>query len=155
MSPRIRWVIAVLVAAAVFAVVVWLDAVVIKNAQPKPEEVGAFYIRNEGPVLLLAFGSIVIGGAAIAYATLAWWSRSLTASLIFFVGGVAELLVAPALYIYPFDWPYYLNLTLTWWLERTTGPLNAAQILGGALVVSGAIGLYRWAFTRQLALKDA
>ncbi len=82
-------------------------------------------------------------------------ARSLTASLIFFVGGVAELLVAPALYTYPGDWPYYLNLTLTWWTGTTTGPLNAAQIMGGALVVAGVIGFYRWAFTRQLALKDA
>ncbi|HUP82768.1 MAG TPA: hypothetical protein VM284_01095 [Candidatus Limnocylindria bacterium] len=150
---------AVVVAAAVFAVVVWLDAIVVKNAQPppppSPDPDPFMIIRNPGGVLLLAFGSVVVGGAAIVYAALAWWSRSLTASLIFFVGGVAEHLVAPALYIYPLNWPYYLNLTLTWWLERTTGPLNAAHILGGALVVSGALGLYRWAFTRQLALKDA
>ncbi len=153
MSPRVRWVIAVVVAAAVFAVVVWLDAIVVKNAQPPPPD--AFHIRNEGGVLLLAFGSVVVGGAAIVYATLARWSRSLTASLIFFVGGVAELLVAPALYMYPGDWPYYLNLTLTWWTGTTTGPLKAAQIMGGALVVAGAIGFYRWALTRRLALKDA
>ena len=83
MSPRIRWVTAVLVAAAVFAVVVWLDAIVVKNAQPPPPD--NFHVRNEGGVLLLAFGSVVVGGAAIAYASLAWWSRSLTASVIFFV----------------------------------------------------------------------
>ena len=153
MSPRIRWLIAVAIAMIVFAFVVWLDAIIVKNAQPPPPDNAI--IPNPGGVLLLAFGSVVVGGAAILYATLAWWSRSLTASVIFFVGGVAELLVAPALYMYPGDWIYYLNLTLTWWLERTTGPLNAAQILGGALVVSGAMGLYRWAFTRQLALKDA
>ena len=153
MSPRIRWVIAVVVAAAVFAVVVWLDAIVVKNAQPPPPD--ASIIRNPGGVWLLAFGSVVVGGASIAYASLAWWSRSLTASVIFFVGGAAELLVAPTLYMYPGDWPYYLNLSLTWWLDTTSGPVHAAQILGGALVVSGALGLYRWAFTRQLALKDA
>jgi hypothetical protein len=159
MSPRIRWVIAVVVAAAVFAVVVWLDAILVKNAQPlpppSPNPDPFMIIRNPGGVLLLAFGSVVVGGAAIVYAAVAWWSRSLTASLIFFVGGVAELLVAPALYVYQGDWPYYLNLTLTWWIGTTTGPLNAAQIMGGALVVAGAIGFYRWAFTRQLALKDA
>jgi hypothetical protein len=153
MSPRLRWVVAVAIAAIGFAVVVWFDAIVVKNAQPPPPD--PMIIPNPGGVLLLAFGSVAVAGAAILYAGLAWWSRSLTASLIFFVGGVAQLLPAPALYMYPGDWPYYLNMTLDWWLERTTGPLDAAQILGGALVVAGAIGLYRWAFTRQLALKDA
>jgi len=155
MSPRVRWVIAVFAAAVVFGLLVWLDAIVVNNAQPRPEEVGAFYIRNPGGVQLLALGSVAVAAAAILYAGLAWWSRSLTASLIFVVGGAAELLVAPTLYMYPGDWAYYLNLTLTWWLSTTAGPLNAAQILGGALVVAGAIGIYRWAFTRQLALKDA
>jgi hypothetical protein len=153
MSPRVRWLIAFAVAAVVFAVVVWLDAIVVKNAQPPPPD--PMIIPNPGGVLLLAFGSVVAAGAAILYAGLAWWSRSLTASVIFFVAGLAELLPAPALYMYPGDWPYYLNLTLTWWLDTTSGPVRAAQILGGALVVAGAIGFYRWAFTRQLALKDA
>ena len=154
MSPRLRWVVAVAIAAGVFAVVVWLDAVVIKNGPATtPPEAGQIY--NSGGVWLHAVGSVVIAGAAIAFATLAWWSRSLTASVIFFVAGAAELFVAPTLLTFPGDWPYYLNMTLRWWLDTTTGPLNAEQILGGALVVSGAIGLYRWAFTRQLALKDA
>ena len=138
MSPRLRWVVAALIAAAVFAVLVWLDT----NLNP-------------GEAWLHAFGSVAVGGAAILYAGLAWWSRSLTASVIFFVGGAAELLVSPALLTFPGDWPYYLNMTLTWWTDTTTGPVNAAQVLGGALVVAGVIGLYRWAFTRQLALKDA
>jgi hypothetical protein len=141
MSPRVRWVIAVAAAAVVFALIVWFDAVVVKNDTP-------------GGVWLYAVGSIAVAGAAILYAGLAWWSRSLTAGLIFIVGGAAELLVAPILYMFPGDWPYYLNLTLSWWTGLTAGPINAAPILGGALVVAGVIGLYSWATTRRLAVVD-
>jgi hypothetical protein len=56
--------------------------------------------------------------------------------------------------MFPGDWPYYLNLTLSWWTGLTTGPINAAQILGGALIVAGFIGLYSWATTRRLAVVD-
>lgn len=153
MSPRIRWVIAVAVAAVVFTFVVWLDAIVIKNGPATtPPDAGEIY--NPGGVWLRAFGSVTVAGAAILLAGLAWWSRSLTASLIFIVGGAAELLVAPTLYAFPGDWPYYLNLTLSWWTGLTAGPINAAQILGGALVVAGFVGLYSWATTRRVAVVD-
>ena len=151
MSPRVRWVIAVLVAAITFGVLVWFDAEPMKHAQQ--DAAAFFHLANF--MWLYAAAVIVVAGAAVLFAGLTWWSRSLMGSVIFFVGGAAQLLVMPLVFTFTGDWPLGLNLALSWWIQTTSGPLNAAQILGGALVIAGAIGFYRWAFTRQLALKDA
>jgi hypothetical protein len=151
LSPRVRWLIAVFFAAVVFGVLVWFDANMLKNAQ---QEAAAFF-RLANYMWVQAGATVVVAGAVILYAGLAWWARSLVCSIIFFVGGLAELLVLPTVFTFTGDWPLGINLALTWWVTTTSGPLNAAQLLGGALVLAGAIGFYRWAFTRQLALRDA
>ncbi|MEA2675891.1 MAG: hypothetical protein QOJ81_32 [Chloroflexota bacterium] len=150
MSPRTRGVGAVLVAALVFAILTWLDAAVL--ARGRAEALATFNIGSF--VWLGTFGTVAIAAAAILFGGLAWWSRSLLASAAFLIGGAAETLVLPVVYSFTGDWPLGLNQALIWWLTTTTGPLNAANVLGAALVVAGVIGLYRWAFTRRLAVVD-
>ena len=149
MSPRVRGLAATAVAAVVFIALTWFDSSVLASGQ---DEAQATF--NVGYVWLSALGTLAIATATIAFAGLAWWSRSFLASLVFLVTGAAGLLVSPVLSTFPGDWPYYLNMTLTWWLNTTSGPLHAASILDAALVVAGLIGFYRWAFTRRLAVVD-
>lgn len=150
MSPRLRSVIAVLIAAVVFFALTWLDAAVM--ARGRDEALATF---NMGSYMwLAAIGALAIAAAAILFAGLAWWSRSLVASVVFIVGGAAEMLVQPVVFTFPGEWLLGLNYALSWWITSTSGPLSAATTLGAALVVAGFIGVYRWAFTRRLAVVD-
>ncbi len=150
MSPRARGLVAIGIAAVVFVVLTWFDTTVVKQAQT--DSAASFTAGNV--MWLIAAGLIAVAGGAILYAGLAWWSRSFLASLVFLVAGGAGILVSPLLFTFPGDWPYYLNLTLVWWLDTATGPVHAAAMLDAALVVSGVVGFYRWATTRRLALTD-
>ena len=148
MSPRTRGLAAIAIAAIVFFALVWLDAAVLAGRRDPTVETYAGY------AWLIALGFLATAAATILLAGLAWWSRSFIASLVFLVAGAAGLLVSPVLFTFPGDWPYYLNLTLDWWLKTTSGPLHAAAFLDAALTVAGVIGFYRWAFTRRLAVVD-
>jgi hypothetical protein len=149
MSPRTRSVVAVLVAAVVFAVLTWFDTTVVKQS-----EADASATFTLGSMLwLYTLGSLAVAAATILFAGLAWWSRSLVAGAVFLLGGAAEVLIQ----LVPFTggpWPLNLHLALLWWANLTNGPLRAAYALGAALLVAGVIGLYRWAFTRRLAVVD-
>jgi hypothetical protein len=149
-SSRARGLVAIVIAAIVFGVLVWFDADPLKHAQ---QEAAAFF-RLQNFMWLNAVSLVVVVGAAIAYGGLAWWSRSFAAGLVFLLGGIAELLVAPIVFTFTGDWPLGLNIALSWWVTTTSGPLNAAGILAAGLVIAGPIGLYRWAVTRRLAVVD-
>jgi hypothetical protein len=149
MSPRVRGLMAIAIAAIMFLALTWFDAVVLASGQAEAQAT-----FNVGYVWLSALGALAIAAAVILFATLAWWSRSFVASLVFLAAGGVGILVSPVLFTFPGDWPYYLNMTLSWWLSTTSGPLHAAALLDAALLVAGLIGFYRWAFTRRLAVVD-
>ena len=150
MSPRARGLTAIVVGALLFAVLVWFDADPLKHAQ---QEAAAFF-RLTNYMWLYAFSLPVVVGGVILYSGLAWWSRSLAASLVFLLGGAAELTVLPVVFTFTGDWPLGLNQAMSWWVITTSGPLNAAGILGAGLFIAGFVGLYRWAVTRRLAVVD-
>lgn len=150
MSPRTRGIVAVGIATVVFFALTWLDAAVMARGRGN-----AMATFNMGSYMwLAALGALAIAAAAILFAGLAWWSRSLVASVVFVVAGALEMLVQPVVFTFTGEWFLGLNYALTWWVTTTSGPLNAAATLGAALVVAGVIGLYRWAFTRRLAVVD-
>lgn len=150
MSPQARGLVVVAIAGVVFFALTWLDAAVM--ARGRGQAMATF---NMGSYMwLAALGALAIAAAAILFAGLAWWSRSLVASAVFIVGGAAEMLVQPVAFTFTGEWILGLNYALSWWITSTSGPLNAATTLGAALVVAGLIGLYRWATTRRLAVVD-
>jgi hypothetical protein len=150
MSPRARWMVAVVIAGVVFFALTWLDAAVLAGER---ERAAATF--NMGSYMWLwALGTLAVMAAAVLFTGLAWWSRSLAGSVIFLMGGAAAMLVAPVVFTFTGDWPLGLNLALSWWVITTGGPPSAATLLGAALVIAGFIGIYRWATTRRLALTD-
>ena len=150
MSPRARGLLTIGIAALVFFALTWVDAAVM--ARGRDEALATFQMSSY--LWLGSVGVLAVATAAILFAGLAWWSRSLAASVVFVVAGAAQMLVQPILFTFPGDWPLGLNQALTWWLISTSGPLGAAPMLGAALVVAGIIGIYRWATTRRLAVVD-
>jgi hypothetical protein len=138
------------IAALVFFGLTWADAAVL--ARGRDEALATFNMASY--IWLGTLGMIVITTAAIFLSGLAWWARSLAASVVFVLGGAAQMLVQPVVFTFTGDWILGLNQALSWWIVSTSGPLNAAMILGAALIVAGVIGLYSWATTRRLAVVD-
>lgn len=150
MSPRARGLVAIAIAAVVFFALTWVDAAVM--ARGRDQALATFQMSSY--LWLGTLGVLAVATAAILFAGLAWWSRSLAASVVFVLGGAAQMLVQPILFTFPGDWTLGLNQALSWWLSSTSGPIGAAPMLGAALVVGGVVGLYRWATTRRLAVVD-
>jgi hypothetical protein len=146
MSPRTRGIVAVAIATLVLFALIWLDVGALANARDQAS--ATFRIGNYA--WLGALGAVAVAAAAILFAGLAWWSRSLVASVAFVVAGAAGTLAMPLVFGVPGEWPLGLNYALSWWITTTSGPLGAAPTLAAALVVAGVIGLYRWAVTRRL-----
>ena len=151
MSPRTRGLAVIAIAAVVFAALVWADAAVL--ARGRDQALATFNMSSF--IWLLTAANLVVVAAAILFAGLAWWSRSLLASIVFLLGGAAQTLVVAAVFTFTGDWPLGLNLALSWWITTSAGPANAATILGAGLIIAGLIGFYRWAFTRRLTVTDA
>lgn len=146
MSGRTRWVIALGVAAVVFALVVWIDAGILQRAR---QEASATFTMGSF-LWLWVLANLAVAAAAILFGGLAWWSQSLLVSLVFLLAGLAETLTLPLVFG-NYGLPDALNYNLVGWTQWTSGPTNAALIMGAALATAGVIGIYRWLTTRQVA----
>ena len=150
MSAGLRFLISVVVAAVVFGVVVWYDAGFLAQAR---EEASATF-SSSSTIWLTTLGTLLIAGAAMLYAGLAWWAESLLVSIGFLLAGLLETLIQ-ALVFGNYGLPDAVRDNGSGWLLWTTGPLGAASILGAALAVAGVVGIYRWLITRQAAEVEA
>ena len=138
MERRYRWVVALIVAAVVFAAVVWFDAKVLHDAQKE----AAAQFEMSGFLWLASLGAFAVAAAAIIFGGLAWWSRSLLVSAVFLIAGLAETFVQPI--VFSNLGPQAVRDLLSSWLIGTSGTLGAAMILGAALAVAGFVGLIAW-----------
>ena len=139
MLPRWRWVIALVVATAAFAAVVWLDADVLDQARH-----AAAASFDEGVLQwLFPLTGLSIAAGVLLFGGLAWWARSLVVSLVFLVAGLVQL-VAQSLLFGTSVLADGLTPPLLTWLLDTKGPLNAELILSAGLAIAGVIGLVSW-----------
>jgi hypothetical protein len=133
-------------AAVVFGVVVWYDAGFLAPAQHEAQ--ASFSVSSV--VWLMALGTLLVAGAVILFAGLAWWAESLLASIAFLLAGLLETLLYPLVFG-NYGLPDAVQYNAVGWLQWTSGPLSTASILGAALAVAGLVGIYRWLITRQAA----
>jgi hypothetical protein len=139
MSPRWRWIVALVLAAAVFAAATWLDSKALIEAR---SQAAASFEEGALP-WLVALVAFAIAAGGILFAGLAWWSRSALVGFVFLVTGLAEFLSQPIV-VSGTALPGWLDQPLKTWLWSTSGPMSAAFILGAALAVAGVVALYRW-----------
>jgi hypothetical protein len=139
MSKTGRTLLALVGAAVVLVVMAWFDSTVMTG---RVRDAAATF----DPTVMttaLALGSLLVAGAVLLVATLAWWARSAIVSLAYvIVGGFFVLLpwIVWTLAVQENDVPPVLPEPLAVAVSNvhlsTTGPLYAVGTVGAAMVIA-------------------
>jgi hypothetical protein len=147
MSKTGRTLLALVGAAVVLVVMAWFDSTVM-NDQARHASAGF------DPTVMttaLALGSLLVAGAVLLVATLAWWAGSAIVSLAYvIVGGFFVLLpwilwtLAVQVNDVPPVLPEPLAVAVSDLYLSTHGPLNAVGTVGAGMVIAAIATTVRW-----------